>query len=82
MQDVKTIHTFVSGDDIAGGVAFGMADVEPVAGRVGKHVKHVVFGFVGVVQGGEGLILFPEFLPLCLDFSEIIATFGVFSHDI
>ena len=51
MQDVDPAHPFEAGNDVGGRVAFGMADVQPVAARIGKHVEHVVFRLRGIEIG-------------------------------
>src|SRR5688500_10855493 len=75
MKDVVALHALVAGEDIGGGVAFGMADVQARAGGVGEHVENVEFwrelalvalgervlGGNGLagVPGAEGLLLVP-----------------------
>ena len=43
MEDVEAPHAFVPPDDIGGGVAFRVADVQAGTARIGKHVQNVVF---------------------------------------
>ena len=41
VEDVATAGALVTGEDVGGGVALRMADVQPGAGRVGEHVEYV-----------------------------------------
>ncbi len=76
VQHIEPFHPLVAGDDIAGGVAFRMPDVQTLAARIGEHVQHVVLrpGRIAVL-GPEGLVLLPELLPLLLDRPEVICAF-------
>jgi hypothetical protein len=60
MQDMIPLGAAISGEDVGGGVTFGMADVQARAGRVGEHVEDVVFA--GELFGGDGFI--PQSVPL------------------
>ncbi len=53
MQDVTALGTAIAGEDIGGGVALGMADMEAGPGGVGEHVEDVELGGEG--GGGSGL---------------------------
>ena len=72
VQDVEALGALVAADDVRGGVALGVADVEAGAGGVGEHVQRVVLGLRGEVDRGEGLLLLPALLPLLLDFGEVV----------
>src|SRR5207302_4270058 len=73
VKDIEAEETFVTRDDVGGSVAFRMADVEPGAARVRKHVEHVKLwlGRVEILFAGirrvERTLLVPERLPLRLD---------------
>ena len=73
VKDIEAEETFVARDDIRGGVAFRMADVEPGAARVRKHVEHVKLRLGGIeiflagIWRVEGTLLVPVRLPLRLD---------------
>jgi len=73
VEDIAACHFFVAADDVGGGVAFWMADMEACAGGVGEHVEAVVFGFgwveagVAWVWGFVGLMLVPIVLPAGFD---------------
>ena len=67
VEDVKALGAFVTRDDIGGGVALGVADVEPRARRVGEHVQHVVCRLRRVLLGASGVVFLPERLPVRLD---------------
>ncbi|MFZ1071835.1 MAG: hypothetical protein WAO21_00220 [Verrucomicrobiia bacterium] len=41
---MKTLRALVAGEDVGGGVAFRVADVQTRAARIWKHVKDVKFG--------------------------------------
>ena len=53
VEHVKALGSLVAGDDVGGGVAFRMADVQTRPRRVGEHVEHVVFRLRRVVFGTE-----------------------------
>ena len=65
MQDVEAAHAFVAGDDVRGGVAFGMADVQAGAARIGEHVEDVVFrlGRIESSSPGFGAWKAARFIP-------------------
>ena len=44
VQHVEAAHPLVPAQDVGGGVAFGMADVQPGAAGVGEHVQDVELG--------------------------------------
>ena len=72
MQDIEAARPLVPAEYVGRGVAFGMADVQTRAGRVGEHVEDVELGFGAVVVGGKGFVLKPMVLPLWLDDVEWI----------
>ena len=45
VQDIKSVHALVTRDDVACGIAFGVADMQPLPRGIGEHVEDVVFGF-------------------------------------
>ena len=67
VQHVEAAHALVAGQDVGGGVAFGMADVQAGAAGIGEHVEDVELRLVGDVGRAEGLVLSPELLPARLD---------------
>ena len=72
VQHVEAAHALVARHDVRGRVAFGMADVQPLARRVREHVEHVVLRLRGVEAVGSakrGLAL-PVGLPFRFDFLE------------
>ncbi len=73
MQDIKALHSLVSGDYIAGGITLGMPDVQAGRTGIGKHIKHVILGpgFV-TINGSEYFMFFPEPLPFLFDLGELI----------
>ena len=76
MEHVEAAHAFVAPDDVGGGVAFRVTDVEAGTARIRKHVQHVVFR-LGRIKAGiagpwraEGFFGFPAGLPGGLKFAE------------
>src|SRR5665213_1392621 len=65
--------------DVGRGVALGVADMEPRARRIGEHVEDVIFRFRRAVFRAEGMIFFPERLPVALDLLKVIV-FALGSH--
>jgi hypothetical protein len=49
-----------------------MAHMQSGTGRVREHVQHIILRFFRMIVGFEGLVLLPVFLPLPLDFPEIV----------
>jgi len=76
MQDVEAIHALVAAHNVGGGVSFGVADVEALAGGIRKHVENVILGlgrietFVTWTGGAKGLIFGPMGLPFGLELVE------------
>src|SRR5262249_47573961 len=66
----------VAANDICCRVAFGMANVQPRAGRVGKHVQDIKLRLGGGVRGAKGFILQPVELPAWLDVGRIVRRHG------
>ncbi len=67
VQDVEAAHALVAGQDVGGGVALGVADVQAGAARVGEHVEDVELRLVRQVRRAEGLVFQPVLLPARLD---------------
>ena len=79
MQNVVALHSFHAGYNVCRGVAFGVTYVQPRAGGVGEHVKHVILGFGKVVQiGMESAVLIPVFYPFFFYFVEISVSHNAF----
>ncbi len=72
VQDVEALRALVAAEDVRGGVALGVADVQAGAGGVREHVQRVELGLRGEVDRGEGLLLLPAGLPLLFDFGEVV----------
>jgi hypothetical protein len=72
VQHMLAAHPLIAGENIGGGVAFDMADVQPVTGGVGEHVQDVELAgggrgqFVGI-GAAEGALAFPVCLPAGFD---------------
>ena len=74
MDHALALHAGGAGDDVGGGVALGMADVEAVAAGVGEHVERVELAAgAGHFGRGEGLVVVPVLLPLGLDGGGVVA---------
>ena len=77
VQDVISPHPLVAANDVGGGIALGMADVQAGAARVGKHVEDVELGPGGIeIDRAEGLVPLPFGLPLGLDTLRVIRRHG------
>ncbi len=63
----------VAADDIGGGVAFRVADVQAGAAGIGEHVQDVHLGSRGQAGGGERAVRFPVMLPFRFDRGRVIA---------
>ena len=75
VEDVGAGHALLAGDDVADRVVADMAHVD-AARRVGKHVHHEIFWFVGTlfarIGGAKGALFFPSVLPLGFEVVERI----------
>ena len=86
VQDVEAAHAFVARNDVGGGVAFRMTNVQPGPARVRKHVEHVEFWlrrietFLAGVGRVKKLALVPDGLPFRLDLVERIWFTAVATH--
>ena len=93
VQDVLALHAVVAAHHVGGQVAQRVADVQALAGRVGKHVHGEVggaaFGVTALavlqiavdVGGPEGALLVPNLLPLFFDVLRqcgVVAEVGLF----
>ena len=88
VEDVEAVHALVAADDVGGGVAFRVTDVEPGAGRVGEHVEDVILRLggieVGIARSGgaEGFLFEPALLPLGFEFVEGEGFASVVAHGV
>ena len=82
VQDVEALHPLVARNDVRGGIALGMADVQARAARVRKHIEDIHLGlrYVRQVRDLERLMLVPVLLPLLLDRSKRINSHCLPSH--
>ena len=93
VQDVLALHAVVAAHHVGGQIAQRVADVQALAGRVGKHVHGEVggaaFGVTALavlqiavdVGGPEGALLVPNLLPLVFDVLRqcgVVAEVGLF----
>ena len=68
VQDVEPAHPLVAAEDVGGGVALGVADVQARAAGVGEHVEDVELGLAGTKSGVRKVLFsLPVGLPLRLD---------------
>src|SRR5262249_47206307 len=86
MQNVEAARSFIASNDVRGGVAFRMTNVQPRPARVRKHIEHVEFWFrrIETLLAGVGrvkkLALLPDGLPLRLDLIKRIWFTTVATH--
>src|SRR6185295_13501337 len=74
---VETVHPLEAAEDIGGGVAFGVADVQARTARVGEHVEDVILRLAAVgIRGAEGLFFQPVLLPTGFDGGRLISRHG------
>jgi hypothetical protein len=73
VQHVESAHALVARDDVGGGVALEMADVQPRARGVREHVHAVELGPRAARRRAEGGAGFPGRLPFGLGRGERIA---------
>src|SRR3984893_13255022 len=78
MQYVEPAHSFVTRDNVGGGVTFRVPDVQASAARIRKHIEHVEFPFARIeillarIRSVKNPALVPNGLPLGLDLVERI----------
>jgi hypothetical protein len=76
VEHVVALHAPVARDDVGGGVALGVPDVQSGAARVGKHVEHVELRLRGIesrlagIRHRERFLRLPMALPLGFKFAE------------
>ena len=76
VQHIEAVHPLVAADDVGGGVALRVADMESRAARVGKHVEHIVFrlgrikALVAGAGGAESFFRIPTGLPFGFEVAE------------
>ena len=76
VHDALAKHPVIATDDIGRRVAFGVADVQAVATRVGEHIEHVHLLAVGQARSAKRFVLFPKFLPLAFDDCRVVSCHG------
>ena len=73
MEHVETLHALVAAQDVGGGVAFRMADVEARPAGVREHVETVELWLAfRVVRRLERLVFQPVLLPFFLNGGVIV----------
>src|SRR3954469_15472573 len=85
VKHIEAAEPLVTRDDVGGGVAFRMADMQPRPARIRKHIEHIVLrprriepGFARIGRP-ERFLLFPNALPFRLKLVEWIG-FTAFAH--
>ncbi len=63
VQDVEAPRPLVARHDVGGGVALGVAHVQPRPGGVGEHVEDVVFRLLAEIHGLKRVVFLPVLLP-------------------
>ena len=64
IEHVIPFHPPLSGDDVDGGIAARMADMQSRAGRIRKLDQTVKLRLAEIILCGKGLLVFPDLLPL------------------
>ena len=88
MQYVESAHSLVTREDIRGGVAFRVSDVQPGTARIREHVEDVKFRlgrieiFLAWISRMKKLPLLPDRLPFWLDLIERIRFAALATHQI
>src|SRR5262249_41077641 len=78
MQHIEAAQPFVTRDDIGGGVAFRMSDMQAGPTRIREHVEHIELWSLGIevlvarIRHMKNLPLVPDFLPLRINLVEWI----------
>ena len=72
VEHIESFQPFVAGINVGGDVSQRVSHVQSCAGRIGKHVQHVVFRFGRVCFNPVSMMFFPIALPLFLDFLKIV----------
>src|SRR4029077_20926535 len=86
VQDVEAVQAFIASNDVGGGAAFRMTNVQRGPARVRKHIEHVEFWLcrIETLLTGVGrvkkLALVPDGLPFRLDLIEGICFTPVATH--
>jgi len=63
VKDVVALHSSITGDNVAGGITFGMAHVKSLSRRIGEHIEYIIFGPLfkrSFRIGSGGLLRGPE----------------------
>ena len=71
MQNVETLHAFITGNNIADGVITDMADMN-FTGRIRKHLQQIVFFLLRIFSNFEGIFIFPFFLPFLFNCNRFV----------
>src|SRR3954447_1597625 len=86
VQDVEAAQSLIARNNVGGGVAFRMTNVQPGPAGVRKHIEHVEFWlrrietFLAGVRRVKKLALVPDGLPFRLDLVERVWFTAVPSH--
>src|SRR5262249_1053423 len=63
MEHVEALHALVTGNDVGGGIALEMTDVQSGPGGIRKHIEAIKLGLRLVIRGPKRSTLFPKPLP-------------------
>ena len=78
VKHIVTLQAVIAGEDIGGGIALDMADMETVSARVGEHIEDEVLLCLGTkiriagIRGAEGIGVEPMLLPAGFKFGKRI----------
>src|SRR5690349_2373559 len=78
VEDVKTLHSFISGNNIRGDVAQRMSYVQASSGWVRKHIENIILRLGSIVRYLVNLLFNPCFAPLLFNALDLL--FAVFGH--
>src|SRR5262249_38260205 len=72
VQDIEATAPAITAQDIGGGVALGMTDVQTGPAGIGEHVEDVALGPIRRIGRAKGLVLQPEALPAWFDILRMV----------
>ena len=72
MEDIETLQSFVTGENVTGDIAQRMPDMKPRTGRIRKHVENIELWLGRIRLGPESTFLRPIGLPFAFNFPEIV----------
>ena len=82
MEDIEALQALVAGEDVAGNVTEGMADMESRPRRIREHVQYIILRLGSILGCLKGMVLSPIGLPLLFNLDKIVIHIAIslFSH--